>query len=218
MAYNSSGPETSWACHQSKLHCRHGTDLMAPLKNPRHERFVQLLMQGESQTDAFEYAGFKRDDGNAARLAQNPRVRERLTELQNQTAADNRITIESICRELDDACNVARVKGQAAAMVSASALRAKLAGLGVERQQIEVGGPGEFDGLNSTEDICDKLASEFLGGVNHGVTKEDHAQLAALFAESFERVTALIDAIKARPPTKLAITPPTRRNGKGAGA
>jgi hypothetical protein len=38
---------------------------MSPLNNNRHERFVQLLLQGESAIDAHEHAGYWRDDGNA---------------------------------------------------------------------------------------------------------------------------------------------------------
>ena len=40
---------------------------------------------------------------------------------------------------------MAKERGQAAALVSARALKAKLAGLMVERQKIEVGGPGAYD-------------------------------------------------------------------------
>jgi phage terminase small subunit len=65
--------------------------MSGPLKNPRHERFVQFLLEGESATDAHEHAGYTRDDGNAARLRANPRVVERLTELQNSRKHYRRI-------------------------------------------------------------------------------------------------------------------------------
>ena len=35
-----------------------------PLKNPRHERFAQLLASGKTATDAYEEAGYKRSDSN----------------------------------------------------------------------------------------------------------------------------------------------------------
>ena len=50
-----------------------------------------------------------------------------LAELQTAVAKNSAITIELICAELDEANAVAKERGQAAAMVSASALRAKLA-------------------------------------------------------------------------------------------
>ena len=44
-------------------------------------------------------------------------------------------------------------RGQAAAMVSASTLRAKLGGLMVER--VEVGGPNAFDEAETVEDVIE---------------------------------------------------------------
>ena len=105
---------------------------MPPLSNPRHERFVQALFEGESADAAYERAGFKANRGNASRLKANESILKRLAELQAITAKNSAITIESICAELDEANAVAKERGQAAAMVSASALRAKLAGLSVD--------------------------------------------------------------------------------------
>jgi len=188
---------------------------MAPLQNPRHEAFIRHLLEGKDATAAYEAAGFKRDDANAARLSRNPKVAERLAELQSEIAAETTVTVQGLLNELEEARKKATDLKQLSAAIKAIEGKAKLSGLLVEKKQVEVGGPGDFDGLNSIEDICDKLASEFLGGVNwwHGVTKEDHAQLAALFAEGFERVDVFLEAIKARPPTKLAIAPP-HANGR----
>jgi hypothetical protein len=79
-----------------------------------------------------------------------------LSELQEAAAKENKITIESVCDELDAAITVAREKGQANAMVSAAGLRAKLAGLGIERthQQVEIGGPGSFDHMTDPREIA----------------------------------------------------------------
>jgi hypothetical protein len=38
---------------------------MPTLKNPRHERFAQLLASGKTAVDASEQAGFERGDGNS---------------------------------------------------------------------------------------------------------------------------------------------------------
>jgi len=116
---------------------------------------VQLLLHGETAIDAHEKAGYARDDGNAARLAKNPKVAARVRELQTEIAKETKVTVESICRELDEANAVAKERGQASAMVSASALRAKLAGLMVER--VEVGAPGAFDKCMTTEEVIREL-------------------------------------------------------------
>lgn len=76
---------------------------MPPLNNARHERFVQLLLHGENATDAHEQAGYVRDDGNATRLRANPKVQERLTELQAEVVKDTKITVESLLGELEAA-------------------------------------------------------------------------------------------------------------------
>jgi phage terminase small subunit len=72
---------------------------MPPLNNNRHERFVQLLFQGESATDAHAGAGYRRDDGNAARLRQNPNVQARLAELQAEVAKQTTVTVEGLINE-----------------------------------------------------------------------------------------------------------------------
>ena len=57
------------------------TEPMAILKNARHERFAQNLAKGMSATAAYEKAGYKPNDQNAARLTRNDEVRSRVAEL-----------------------------------------------------------------------------------------------------------------------------------------
>ena len=76
---------------------------MAPLKNHRHEIFVNLLAQGETAVDAHQKAGYARSDANASRLRNNPKVVSRLAELQTEVVKETKITVESICAELDEA-------------------------------------------------------------------------------------------------------------------
>jgi hypothetical protein len=75
---------------------------MPALKNPKHEAFVQLLLQGESAIDAHERVGYRRDDGNSARLKASPKVQERLAELQNAVAEKTQVTVESLVNELEE--------------------------------------------------------------------------------------------------------------------
>ena len=128
---------------------------MPALRNPRHERFAQCLFEGKPASTAYVEAGYVFNEGNSIRLKGNEKVQTRLAELQAQAARTTAITVESICAELDQANAVAKERGQASAMVSASALRAKLAGLMVER--VEVGQPGDFDKCESSLDVATKL-------------------------------------------------------------
>jgi hypothetical protein len=47
---------------------------MGTLTNPRHERFVQALFEGETADAAYAKAGYKPNDGNCIRLKGNERV------------------------------------------------------------------------------------------------------------------------------------------------
>ena len=181
---------------------------MPPLSNPRHERFVQALFEGKSATDAYEQAGYKPDRKNAARLTTNDGVRARLTDLQTAVAKNNVITIESICAELDEANAVAKERGQAAAMVSASALRAKLAGLMVER--VEVGGPGSFDKCDTPEQVADALLDGWNSPVEQfrPVTDADRQELAQLLLRHNAEVQDFLASIKARPIAAVRVHDP----------
>src|SRR6516165_5370817 len=116
---------------------------MAPLRNPRHEAFVRSLLEGKSALDSYEAAGFRRDDGNAARLRRNPKVEARLAELQAEVAGAAKVTVESLLAELEDARIRATDVKQLSASIRAIEAKPKLAGLMVERQRIEVTG-GSF--------------------------------------------------------------------------
>jgi hypothetical protein len=169
---------------------------MAPLRNVRHEKYCQALLGGKSATAAYEEAGYVKDDGNAARLRINPRIEERLAELQAEVATKAVVTVESICRELDEANAVAKERGQASAMVSASALRAKLAGLLVEK--VEVGGVGAFDKCTSIEEVADEMIQYQLPP-HAAVTAQDRQGLVDLLYKHANAVEEYIAAIKARP-------------------
>lgn len=171
---------------------------MGILANPRHERFVQALFEGETADAAYAKAGYKPNDGNCIRLKGNERVRARLAELQAQTAKASKVTVESICRELDEANAVAKAKGQAAAMVSAATLRAKLAGLMVER--VEVGNPGDFDDCTTTAAIADRIIDELVSQFRP-VDLKDRQGLLDLIERHCHEMNKYVDAIKARPIT-----------------
>jgi hypothetical protein len=184
---------------------------MGPLKNPRHERFVVLLLEGKSISEAYAAAGFIGDKGNASRLKARPDVAGRLAELQAEIAAETTVTVQGLLNELEEARKKATDLKQLSAAIKAIDSKAKLSGLLIEKKQIEVGGPGDFANLSSTEEISDRLASMWLEDINwwHGVTKDDHAELVTIFVEAFNRAGALVNAIKARPPVKASINAPS---------
>ena len=67
--------------------------------NPRQELFAQALARGMSQRAAYLAAGYK-DARNPWAVMQKPNVQARIEELLDETAALNRITIDSITQRL----------------------------------------------------------------------------------------------------------------------
>ncbi len=180
---------------------------MPTLGNQRHELFAQQLATGKSASEAYVLAGYRPSRKNAARLRANDDIAARVAELQALAARSAEITIESICRELDEATAVAKARGQASAMVSASALRAKLAGLMVEK--VEVGRVGEFDRCQSVEQIADEMLQ--YEPLFRPVTEQERQGLIDLLNEQGNAVQEYFAFLKAKPinaePRHLQPTP-----------
>jgi phage terminase small subunit len=170
---------------------------MAPLRNPRHERFCQFLLQGETAIDAHEKAGYARDDGNATRLAKNPAVIERLTELQNAVAEKTQVTVESLINELEEARKRADSLDQLSAVVKAISEKARISGLMV--QNVEVGGPGDFSACETVEAVVGELVKYSLNPSYQIATERDRQELINITERHFAEMQEVIDAIKARP-------------------
>jgi hypothetical protein len=191
---------------------------MAPLRNVKHEQFVQLLLQGKDATDAHEQVGFRRDSGNAARLRRNPKVQARLRELQDEVAAKVPITIESLIGELEQARQHATGKNQFAAAIKAILGKAQLAGLLVERSKVEVTNTDPFAGLEDEHAISLAMIDgycEYKFAAYHDYTEEDRQCLAEIWLHHYEAGTAEMDAyieeIHARPKRTVnlrALPPP----------
>jgi len=140
---------------------------MPVLKNARHERFAQAVARAEGAAAAYRSAGYEAEGGGAktgvARLLRNAAVAARIAELQATpatTVATAEITIAEVTtvevtaaraiREFEEARLLALKKGQAAAAVSATMAKAKLAGLLAEKPENTPQRPAGFDG-NYTE-------------------------------------------------------------------
>ena len=124
------------------------------LKNPRHEKFAQLLASGKCATDAYELAGYKRSDTNGPALARTEAIIGRVSEIQGETLERERATTAAaaeraaITRQgLIEMAREIRTKaieaGQLSAAVAATKEIGVLAGIRIERS--ERGAPGEFD-------------------------------------------------------------------------
>jgi hypothetical protein len=105
-------------------------------------------------------------------------------ELQAISAHSTAITIESICAELDQANQVAKAKGQAAVMVSASA--------------VEVGPAGTFDECESYAELAGKMLAECEAGF-HPVTDDDREGLTELIERQAGELGEFLASIQARP-------------------
>jgi hypothetical protein len=169
-----------------------------PLENNRHELFALALASGESASSAFIKAGYQPNDGNCIRLKQNPKVQERLAELQAEAAKSTQISIQSICAELDAANEVAKKNGQADALVSAATLRAKLAGLLTEKvkAEVEVSNVNKYDGKDIAK-IAAMVASDLVDSYD-GLSEADLVQLGLKLEEYTETVRQFIRGCRAR--------------------
>jgi hypothetical protein len=130
---------------------------MPIILNSRREKFAQEYARGKSATEAMKNAGYS-DPRNSTRLKKNDEIRRRIEELQTAVAKNTVISIETICAELDEANQVAKERGQAAAMVSASTLRARLAGL--LRDRVEISNTNQFNQCESMTELAEALLRE----------------------------------------------------------
>lgn len=73
---------------------------MPALLDPRYERFCQGRMLGKTIDQAYIYAGFSANRGNATRLNANESVQARIRELSEQRAKKYEISAERTRQEL----------------------------------------------------------------------------------------------------------------------
>jgi hypothetical protein len=109
------------------------------LRNARHEKFAQeLAANGVSAYQAYINAGFRPSRQNAARLRAKEDIAARVLEIQAAGAKSAEISVASLLAELEEARSKATSLNQLSAAVRATAEKAKISGLLVEKQQIEV--------------------------------------------------------------------------------
>ncbi len=106
---------------------------MPVLANAKHELFAQNRAKGMTQIDAFEASGFAPNIGHASRLASNPLVAERVTELLAEAATETITTIYDIARQLDEDREFARGLEAPGPAITATMSKAKVLGLLTEK-------------------------------------------------------------------------------------
>src|SRR5215467_5457463 len=111
--------------------------MTGPLRNPKHEKYVQLLFQGEPQNAAYEGAGYSFHEGNASRLRRNEKVIARLSELQAAAAKSSEVTVKSLLDELEQARVQATSLKQFSAVVRSIESKARISGLLTEKIEVK---------------------------------------------------------------------------------
>jgi len=108
---------------------------MPALQNPKHERFAQELAKGKTATEAYVLAGYKPNDGNAATLKGNQRILDRVARLQQVASQRVEVTVASLIQEAGEIQAAAMQEKQLSAATAALTVKAKLAGLWVDKSE-----------------------------------------------------------------------------------
>ena len=143
---------------------------MPVLKNPRHERFAQFMAEGKTCVDAYQLAGFKRDDGNSSRLlSAKPEIQARLqeltVELKNRAAKRHEITTDLLVDEIIEASSWAREKRNTRAYVDAVKAKAVLSGKWVEKAEVST--PDDFAAIDAMSRA--ELVEFILDGIENDI-------------------------------------------------
>jgi phage terminase small subunit len=114
---------------------------MPILDKPKHEKLAQELALGTNQTDAYERAGYARDDSHASRLAGDGRIRARVEELQADAAklVADRIALsraDMIAMLMSDREEARANKQMATALRATELLGRELHGMFTERREV----------------------------------------------------------------------------------
>jgi phage terminase small subunit len=144
---------------------------MPVLKNPRHERFCQLLAGGKTAKDAYALAGYKPSESNGAWLARKEEISTRVAEINHEAFARERkaatvaaersvVTRQSLIEMAKDVYVQAKQSGQMSAATMALKELGVLSGIRIERS--ERGSPGQFDWLEklSVDELRQLAAGE----------------------------------------------------------
>lgn len=156
---------------------------MGGLHNRRHELFLrEYLNNGWNGKEAYTvvYGPVKSAAVQAYKLLRKPRVKRRFENMLKKLIKRADITEERILSQYQEAYDLAREQGKTADMIGASTAQAKLVGL--LRERVEHGQPGEFEHLDSISAVLEELGNQagpeiaLKIGQALGLTQEQEAQ------------------------------------------
>ncbi len=108
---------------------------MPALTNPKHEIYAQELAKGKTADEAYALAGYKKSRKNASRLKANEDILDRITQLRHGASKRAEVTIASLMQEASDIQAAAMEAKQLSAASQALTIKAKLAGLWVDKAE-----------------------------------------------------------------------------------
>lgn len=131
-----------------------------PLKNSKHEAFVQAVFAGSTQTDAYEaHVGHSETreaaQAGASRVFNRPDVQERLNELKAGAATITTITREMLVQRMLDTADDAKAKGVHSAAIRGYELLGRDKGAFQERKTVTVRSLADL----TEEDLLNELAA-----------------------------------------------------------
>ena len=155
---------------------------MPILRNARHEKFAQeLAANGVSAYQAYINAGFRPSRQNAARLRAKEDIAARVLEIQAAGAKSAEITVASLIEELEAARVKATDLNQLSAAVRATAEKARISGLLIERQEVKV----------VSDEYEPTSPAEVLAGVVEKVGERAARALADAFNIEYDEVAVM---------------------------
>ena len=142
---------------------------MAALRNIRHEHFArEYVKTGGNGAEAYRrvadrFPNKPLRNPNAARviactIRKRPEVRRREQELRRIMMKKADITLDKLLTDIQDAIGMAKAQAKPNDLVNAAMAQGKLVGL--LRDRVETGQPGDFDGLENISDILEKVAAD----------------------------------------------------------
>ncbi len=134
---------------------------MPLLKNPRHERFCREFVKTGVGAEAYRRAYPRvnpRETAkrNASRLRTYAHVNQRISELRQSLAKRGDITEDKILTDYQFAIDQAKAQDKLDLIINAATAQARLVGL--LRDRTEVGKPGDFDQLESVDEVLEEVA------------------------------------------------------------
>jgi len=108
---------------------------MPALTNPKHERFAQELAKGKPAYEAYVTAGYKESRPAASRLSTKVNIVARVAEIVDRSAIRTEITLASLMQEAGEIQAAAMEAKQLSAATAALTVKAKLAGLWVDKAE-----------------------------------------------------------------------------------